>query len=80
VVQVVHSTAVGQQGQRDRRISLSYVPIATTCAMYEERLIIDPDAEEEALAASSITSVVDGAGRLIGMLCPHHGQLSQSLS
>ena len=55
-----------QPGQGERLLHLSYVPIATTCAMYEGRLITDPDAEEEALAASTTTSVVDGMGRIIG--------------
>ena len=48
--------------------SLSSVPMATTCAMYDHHIITDPDAEEEALAASTVTSVVDGAGTLIGSL------------
>ena len=59
-----------QPGQRERLMHLSYVPIATTCAMYEGRLITDPDAEEEALAASTITSVVDGMGAVIGTRLP----------
>ena len=64
-MQVV-GTAGRQPGQDEGLIHLSYVPIATTCAMYEGRLITDPDAEEEALSASTITSVVDGGGRVIG--------------
>lgn len=60
----------GQQKQRDRLLQLSYVPMATTCAMYEGRLITDPDAEEESLAASTVTSIMDGAGSLIGAELP----------
>lgn len=51
---------------------LSYVPMATSCAIYEGRLITDPDAEEEVLAASTVTSVVDEGGRLIGITRPMH--------
>ncbi len=67
VMQVVVGGADSRPGPKEGLIHLSYVPIATTCAIYEGRLITDPDAEEEALAASLITSVVDGAGRVIGI-------------
>ena len=49
-------------------LRLSSVPMATTCAMYDGHIITDPDAEEEALAASTLTSVVDNTGALIGGL------------
>lgn len=66
LMQVVVGPADNKPGRKEGLISLAYVPMGTTCAMYEGRLITDPDAEEEALAASLITSVVDGTGRIIG--------------
>ena len=58
--------------EEQRLLRLSYVPMATSCALYEGRLILDPDAEEEVLAASTVTSVVDERGRLIGTPRPMH--------
>ena len=66
-MQVVVGGADSRPGPQEGLVRLDYVPIATTCAIYEGRLITDPDAEEEALAASLITSVVDDAGRVIGI-------------
>ena len=58
--------------EKQRLLRLNYVPMATSCAMYEGRLITDPDAEEEVLATSTVTSVVDEGGRLIGIPSPMH--------
>ena len=69
-MQVVVGAADNKPGQKEGLIRFGYVPMATTCAMYEGCLITDPDAEEEALAAALITSVVDGAGRIIGTRLP----------
>ena len=69
-LQVVTTADIKQEEQRLMR--LSYVPMATSCAMYEGCLITDPDAEEEVLAASTVTSVVDEGGRLIGIPRPMH--------
>ena len=69
--------AEGQPRQKEGLLHLSSVPMATTCAMYDGHIITDPDAEEEALAASSVTSVVDATGALIGSLQSHHHRILQ---
>ena len=58
--------AEGQMRRNEGLLRLSSVPMATSCAIYDGHIITDPDAEEEALAASTLTSVVDGTGTLIG--------------
>jgi exosome complex RNA-binding protein Rrp42 (RNase PH superfamily) len=58
------------QQEEQRFLHLSFVPMATSCAMYGGCLITDPDAEEVAVASSIVTSVVDEGGRLIGI--PRH--------
>ena len=60
--------AEGHTRQNEGLLNLSSVPMATTYAMYDGHIITDPDAEEEALAASTLTTVVDGTGTLIGSL------------
>lgn len=62
------AAAEEQTRHNEGLLRLSSVPMATTCAMYDGHIITDPDAEEEALAASTITSVVDNTGALIGGL------------
>ena len=71
--------AEGQPRQDERLLHLSSVPMATTCAMYDGHIIMDPDAEEEALAASTLTLVVNGTGTLIGSLQSRFYQNSASL-
>ena len=42
------------------------VPLALTCALYRGHVLVDPTAEEEALAESLVTVVVDKGGKLHG--------------
>ena len=46
-------------------LRLRAVPLCTTCILYEGQLLTDPTAEEEALAACTISTAVDERDRLI---------------
>lgn len=48
------------------RLQLPVLPLAVTCAMYKEHLLVDPTAEEEAVAGSCVTVVLDASGVLHG--------------
>ena len=60
----------GQQHEQPQQppavpLRLRAVPLCTTCILYEGQLLTDPTAEEEALAACTITTAVDERDRLI---------------
>lgn len=44
----------------------SRIPFALTCGMYDDKLMVDPTAEEEALMSSAVTVAVDVSGEVIG--------------
>eukprot|EP00891_Asterochloris_glomerata_P004633 jgi/Astpho2/4633/fgenesh1_pg.00067_%23_145_t len=46
-------------------LRLRAVPLCTTCILYEGQLLTDPTAEEEALAACTISTAMDERDRLI---------------
>lgn len=66
--QVVSSRAAsnGMEQSKGQPFRLKMVPMALTCSMYGSCLIADPTSEEEALAASLVSTVVDAHGRLLG--------------
>ncbi len=66
VVSAAESEGVGQGLEEAQHFRLRMVPMALTCSMYGGHLIADPTAEEEALAAALVTTIVDAQGRLIG--------------
>ena len=45
---------------------LSSIPVALTCGFYDGQLIADPAAEEEALLATTVSTVLDAEGRILG--------------
>jgi exosome complex component RRP43 len=49
-----------------RALALSSVPIALTCGFFEGVIIADPSAEEEPLLSTTVTTVLDEAGKLLG--------------
>ena len=50
--------------------SADVVPLCLTCAIIEGRLIADPTAQEESLAAATVCTIVDGRGNIIGAAVP----------
>ena len=67
------SVTLREAGQRQEQpqqapavpLRLRAVPLCTTCILYEGQLLTDPTAEEEALAACTISTAVDDRDRLI---------------
>ena len=59
-------------GERDadlwKRIELDAVPLSLTCCLYGEHLLADATAEEEAIASSSVTVILDETNMLHGKL------------
>lgn len=53
-----------------RALQLESQPVAQTCAIMEGKLISDCTAEEERLAATTIITIVDGRGDLLGEDAP----------
>ncbi|KAG1669192.1 hypothetical protein FOA52_001443 [Chlamydomonas sp. UWO 241] len=49
-----------------RVLSLRHTPLALTCTLYKEHVIVDPTADEEGLAGALVTVVIDGEGTLHG--------------
>ncbi len=56
---------------RSRALSLSSVPVALTCGFFEGVIIADPGADEEPLLSTSVTTVLDEFGKLLGARCRH---------
>eukprot|EP00798_Chlamydomonas_sp_ICE-L_P024102 gene24102-9677_t len=59
----------GKAGEiaESRPLSLSCMPLATTCGMYGDHLLTDPTAEEENICTSAVTVVLDETNKLHGM-------------
>ena len=53
-----------------RSLQLESQPVAQTCAIMEGKLISDCTAEEERLADTTIVTIVDGRGDLLGEQTP----------
>ena len=49
-----------------RPVILERIPLSTTCVLYRDHVLVDPTAEEEALAGSVVTVVMDQGGELHG--------------
>lgn len=49
------------------KLTRETAPLCLSCAVIEDRLIADPSSEEEALAATLVSTTVDGQGHLIGV-------------
>ncbi|KAF5827076.1 ribosomal protein S5 domain 2-type protein [Dunaliella salina] len=49
------------------RLQLPLQPLAVTCCMYKEHLLVDPTAEEEAVAGSTVSVVLDASAALHGV-------------
>ena len=48
-----------------RKLDLRSLPFSVTCGTFSNRLIVDPTSEEEALLQATISTIIDGQGRLI---------------
>ena len=49
-----------------KSLFLEMAPLALTCALYRDQVLVDPTAEEEVLAESLLTVTLDQGGRLHG--------------
>ena len=49
-----------------KALVLDMAPLALTCALYRDQVLVDPTAEEEVLAESLVTVTLDQGGRLHG--------------
>ena len=53
------------------KIEVAAAPVAVTTALYRKHLIVDPDAEEEALAEATVTVTMDArGGKVVGVHKP----------
>ena len=57
-------------GGDEGKIEVAAAPVAVTTALYRKHLIVDPDAEEEALADATVTVTMDGAHKVVGVHKP----------
>jgi len=48
------------------RLLLPLLPLAVTCCMYKEHLLVDPTSEEEGVSGSTVTVVLDASATLHG--------------
>uniref|UniRef100_A0A7S0WPP7 Ribosomal RNA-processing protein 43 n=1 Tax=Chlamydomonas leiostraca TaxID=1034604 RepID=A0A7S0WPP7_9CHLO len=53
--------------QPARHLTLPCQPLAISMALYKDKLLVDPTVEEESIASSSVTVVLDERSRLHGM-------------
>ena len=51
-------------------VTAQSAPLSLTTALYRGRLIVDPTAEEEALATTAVTVCLDGDGSVVAVLKP----------
>ncbi|KAK9908249.1 hypothetical protein WJX75_004814 [Coccomyxa subellipsoidea] len=65
--QVVTKAEMGGSAAEVRRFGLKTVPMALTCGLYSGHLIADPTSEEETLAASLVSTIVDASGCIVGL-------------
>lgn len=58
----------GVQGRArpPRRITLPALPLSVTCCLHKGKVLVDPTAEEEAIASSAVAVVLTEGGRLQG--------------
>ena len=62
-----HRSAAGEKADTsESRLQLGAVPVSLTCCLYQDQVLADPTAEEEAVSAGLLTTVIDKAGRLYG--------------
>jgi hypothetical protein len=66
MLQVVTKAEMGGSAAEVRRFGLKTVPMALTCGLYSGHLIADPTSEEETLAASLVSTIVDASGCIVG--------------
>ena len=59
-------TGSGGKAAAGRAVVLERVPLALTCGLYRSHVLVDPTSEEEALAGSLVTVVLDQGGTLHG--------------
>ena len=48
-----------------RKLHLRSLPFSVTCGTFNNTLVVDPTSEEEALLQATISTIVDGQGKLI---------------
>ncbi|KAK9813773.1 hypothetical protein WJX73_008734 [Symbiochloris irregularis] len=53
--------------QQPYALSKQGTPLTLTCAVIDDRLIADPSSEEESLAATVVSTTVDGQGHVMGL-------------
>lgn len=53
-----------------RRLKLTRIPVALTCALHQKYLLADPTAEEEAILNTTVTVITDFSGNLISFYKP----------
>ncbi|KAK9811510.1 hypothetical protein WJX72_005082 [[Myrmecia] bisecta] len=66
--EAAEAAAPDEMAVEPTKLQLRSVPLALTCGLYKDQLIVGLTAEEEALVATSVTTIVDDQGRLIGQL------------
>jgi len=59
-----------ESSSNEGKIEVAAAPVAVTTALYRKHLIVDPDAEEEALADATVTVTMDGAHKVVGVHKP----------
>ena len=55
-----------QEVVEGRLVTLERIPLATTCALYRDHVLVDPTAEEEALAGAAVSVVLDQGSEMHG--------------
>lgn len=53
-------------GSEHTKLQFGAVTLGSTCCMYDSHILVDPTSEEEAIATSTVSVVVDSSGRLHG--------------
>ncbi|KAJ9523849.1 hypothetical protein QJQ45_020046 [Haematococcus lacustris] len=59
--------AAGGEAVVAHKLSIPCWPLSVTCCMHNQHLLVDPTAEEEAIATSTISVLTDAAGGLHGV-------------
>ena len=61
---VVSATDANQK-ELPKKLQLRSMPVSVTCGTFNDKLLVDPTAEEEALLSMTVNTIIDDQGRLI---------------
>jgi exosome complex component RRP43 len=50
-----------------RKLTLGDIPFSLTCALHQDRVLVDPTSEEESIIESSVTVVIDSSDHLVSV-------------